>query len=151
MPVLVRRDGVREDLNGQRCDRLCDVRRPEAIVERGEEQRRGLARDARERDEDAGKNAGQRRRNDDAEHGAGSRCAERQRPFAKTGGNEAQQLFGRAHYDRDHEQAEGDAAGDRAESLHRKDDDAVGEDADDDRRHAVEHVGREADDRGEAR
>ena len=89
---------------------------------------------------------GQRRRQDDGEDGARPRRAERQRALAHRAGHEQQQLLGRARDDRDHHDAEREAAGERAELLERQHGDAVGEDADDDRRHAVERVGGEPDD-----
>ena len=66
VPVLVGRDGVGEDLNGERRDRLVEPRREEPVVERGEQQRRGLAGDARQRQQDAGDDAGRRGRQHDA-------------------------------------------------------------------------------------
>ena len=59
--------------------------------------------------------------------------------------HEQQQFLGRARDDRDHHDAERDAAGERAELLERQHRDPVDEDADDDRRHAVQRVGGEPD------
>ena len=66
VPVFVRRDRVGEDLHGERRDRLRQAGREEAVVERREEQRRRFAGDARQRQHDAGDDAGQRRGQDDA-------------------------------------------------------------------------------------
>src|SRR5215208_1855505 len=56
LPVrdVVRADGIGEDLERQRRDGLVEPHRPEVVAERGEEQRRGLARHARHGHEGAG-------------------------------------------------------------------------------------------------
>src|SRR6516225_5102058 len=52
VPVVVRCDRVREDLQRERRDRLIQSLMPEAVAERREQQRRGLARDAGDRHHD---------------------------------------------------------------------------------------------------
>ena len=151
VPVLVGRNRVGVDLHGQRRrSAASELRREEAVVERREEQRRRLAGDARQREHDAGDDARQRRRQHDGEDRARARRAERQRAFAHRAGHEQQQFLGRPRDDRNHHDAEREAAGERAELLERQHGDPVDEHADHDRRHAVQRVGGEPDERREA-
>ncbi len=76
---------------------------------------------------------------------------ERQRALLQALRYEPQQLLGRPHDERDHHDAQRDAAGQRRELLERQHGDAVREHADHDRRNAVERVGGEADGLGELR
>jgi hypothetical protein len=65
--------------------------------------------DARQREDDAGDDAGQRRGQDHAEHRPRPRRAERQRAFAHRARHQQQQLLRRARDDRDHHDAEREA------------------------------------------
>src|SRR5205823_4317975 len=147
MPVVIWRDGVREDLNRQRRDRLTDVRRPELIVECCEEQWRGFSRDARGRDENSGEDSGKGSRNNDAENRTAARRAESERSFPQSGRHKPNQLLGRPDDHRNHEKSKRETARDRTEAFDRKDCQPVREDSNHDRRHSVEHVGCEAHDR----
>src|SRR5687768_6478591 len=53
-PVVVRADGIGKDLQGHRGDRLVETYRPERVAKGGENQRRGLAGNARDGHEHAG-------------------------------------------------------------------------------------------------
>src|SRR5215213_7874861 len=79
VPLVVGADRVGEHLQRERGDRLAHLRGPELIAEGGEEQRRRLARHARDGDQHAGDDASERRAKDDLEGGAPSRIAERER------------------------------------------------------------------------
>ena len=79
MPVFVGRDGVGEDLDGERRDGLRHARAEVAVVERCEERRRGFAGHTRQRQHDTGDDAGRSRRQHDTEDRPRTRCAERQR------------------------------------------------------------------------
>ena len=114
VPVVVRRDRVGEDLHRQRRDRLHEGGAEEPVVERGEEQRRRLPGDARERQHDARDDPGQRRRQHDASSTRAPRVAPSARaPSRSVSRHQPQQLFGRAGDDRNHHDAERDAAGER--------------------------------------
>src|SRR6185312_2946858 len=75
VPVVVGTDCIVEDLKGQRGDRLRDRRGPELVAEGGEEERCGLAGDARERDEHARHDTGAGGAQHDREAGAPARIA----------------------------------------------------------------------------
>src|SRR5215813_8832443 len=62
VPVVVRRDRVREDLQRECRDRLVESLMPEAITERREQERRRLTRDARDGDHDSSDDPSARRR-----------------------------------------------------------------------------------------
>ena len=151
MPVLIGRNRVAEHLHGQRRDRLRQLRGEKPVIERREQQRRRFARNARERQHDAGDNAGKGGRQDDREDGARARRAERERALAHRFRDQQQQLFGRPRDNRNHHDAEGDPSGDGAELLERQDGNPVDEHADDDRRDAVQGVGGKAHQRSEPR
>src|SRR5277367_6247392 len=57
VPVVVRRNRVGENLQRHRSDGFGQAVRPTQIAKRGEHQRRGLARHAREREQNAGDNS----------------------------------------------------------------------------------------------
>src|SRR5215470_117868 len=88
MPVVVRRDCIREDLQGQRRDRLIEPLVPEAVAEGREEQRRRLSGYPRDGDHRAGDDAGARGRQYDAQQHLPFRDAERQRRLAQRGGHQ---------------------------------------------------------------
>src|SRR5579872_312739 len=75
VPVVVGADRIIEDLKGQRGDRLRDRCGPELVAEGREEQRCRFARDARQRHEHAGHDAGARGTEHDREAGAPPRVA----------------------------------------------------------------------------
>ena len=60
LPVLVGAERELEDDDRQARHRRVEVGAPELVVERGEQQRRGLAADARDREQHAGDHAGLR-------------------------------------------------------------------------------------------
>src|SRR4051812_46675215 len=60
MPIVVRADRVREDLQGKRCNWFREVRRPELIPEGRKQERRSFSCDASNGDEHT---------SDDASHG----------------------------------------------------------------------------------
>ena len=119
---------------------------PELVVERGEQQRRGLAADARDRQQDAGDDAGARRAIGDARDHQRARQAERGRRLAQRVGHQRQHVLGGAHHDRDHDDRERHRAGPAREVAHRRDHDLVDEQADDDRGRAQQDVVDEAHD-----
>ncbi len=143
VPLGVRGNRIREDLHREGRDRLCDVGGPEAVVQRGEQERRGFAGDARQRQQDAGQDSRQRRRHHDREDGAASCCPECKGSFLQRRRDQAQELLGRSHDERNHHDAERQSAGQRREAAVWQHGDAVDEHADDNRRHTVERVGRE--------
>ena len=61
LPVLVGAERELEDDDRQAGDRRVEIGAPELVVERGEQQRRGLAADAGDRQQHAGDHAGARR------------------------------------------------------------------------------------------
>ena len=69
MPVVVGRNGVGENLQRQRGDRFGQIVIPKAVAEGGEEQRRGFAGDARQRQQHAGDDALRRGAHDDVHDG----------------------------------------------------------------------------------
>ena len=58
LPVLVGAERELEDHDRQARHRRVEIGAPELVVERGEQQRRGLAADARDRQQHAGDHAG---------------------------------------------------------------------------------------------
>ena len=81
VPVVVGSSRIGVDLHGQRGDRLRRRDRPELVAERGEDQRRRLAGDARDGDERAGHDARQRRAQHDAERRAPLACSRAPAPL----------------------------------------------------------------------
>src|SRR5271154_5625954 len=69
MPVVVRRNRVGENLQRHRGDGFGQIVRPKTVAERGEKKRRGLARDAREREQNAGDNSLERGPDDNLHDG----------------------------------------------------------------------------------
>ena len=143
VPVVVGRNGVVENLQRQRGDGVGQFVRPEAVAEGGEQQRRGFAGHARQREQDAGDDAFERGAHDDLHDGAPLGDAQRERGFAVAVRHELQDFLGRAHDERNHHQAEHDAAGQRGKAFHRHDQQRINDDAPGDGRHAVEDVGGE--------
>src|SRR5208283_5425381 len=69
VPVIVRRNRVGENLQRHRGYWFGQFMRPMFIAERGEQQRSGFARDAREREQNAGDDSFQRGADDDLHDG----------------------------------------------------------------------------------
>ena len=124
---------------------------PEIVVERGEEQRRRLAGDARRRQQDAGDHAGPRRPPGDLHDHRRHRRAERRARFAQGARHEAQHVLGGAHDHRDRDDGERDAAGPAGIAAHRLHHERVDEEADQDGGRREQDVVDEADDFGELR
>ena len=82
VPVFVRRNGVGKNLQWQRRDRLGQVVVPKTIAKRGEKQRRGFARDAGEREQNAGNDSFRRGFHHDVHNRFPARDPERERGFA---------------------------------------------------------------------
>ena len=76
---------------------------------------------------------------------------EREGGFAVSVRHEEQDLFGRAHDQRDHHETERDSASVSGEALERNDDQSVNDHAPDDGRHAVQDIGDETQERVRAR
>ena len=101
LPVLVGAQRELEDHHRQVRHRRVHVGAPELVVERGEQQRRGLAGDARDREQHAGDHAGARRAVGDATDHLPVRRAERDGGLAQAVGHQPQHVLGRAHDHRD--------------------------------------------------
>ena len=127
--------------------RLQDVGVPVLVAERGEQQRRGLAADARQRQQDAGDDAGRGAAVQHLHDHLPLRHAERQRGLAHLRRHQAQHLVGGAHDHRQDDEGERDRAGERREvaaGLHH--DEGVDEQAEHDRRRRQQDVVDEAHD-----
>ena len=117
---------------------------PKPVAERGEEQRRGLTRHARQRQEDSRDDAFEGGADDDLHDHPPVGDAEGQRRFAIAVGHQQQHFLGGPHDEGDHDQAEHDAARPGGKRFHRHHHQRVNDNPPDDGRHAVEDVGREA-------
>ena len=140
---------VGEDQLRQRGDRLEHGRREELVAERGEQQRRGLARGPREREHDAGEDPGRGRRQHDAPDRPPAGRPEREGGLLLGGRHELQDLVGRSHDDREHQDAEGDSPRERREVAHRDDHPEVDDEPGHDRGQTEQHVHDEADPRSD--
>src|SRR6266496_4343326 len=140
MPLVERAGRVHVDLQRERLHRLADGQREIEIAERREEQRRGLARDARDADEASRHDPAHGGAFHDLERSAPARIPERQRRLPERVRHQADHLLRRARQHRDHQDGERDAAGQRREAAARFDDERPAHDADHDRRRAVQHV-----------
>ncbi len=90
---------------------------PEIVAEGGEEERRGLAGDAGEGEEDAGDDAAGGGFHHDVDGGLPAGDAEGEGGLAIPLGDEHEHLLGGAHDQRDHQAAEGQPAGVGGEAL----------------------------------
>src|SRR5262245_4674495 len=140
-----------EDEQRQRRLRLADEGgRQVGGPERGEDQRRGLARAARHGEHRAGDQPRRRGRQDDLERRLPAPRAHGGAGVAEVDWNELQDLLGGADDDRQHQDRERDATRDRPEAdPGAADEGSVDEQAHEDRWDACHHVGEEADGPGE--
>ena len=145
MPVLVGTDRVVEDLHGQRRRRLIGAEVPVLVVQRGEQQRRRLARRPRYREQDRGHDPAERRPQHYAQRSPPLWNSQREGGFAQRSRHQPHQLFRAPGQRGDHQHGQRDSTGERGEAAHRQDHQAVGNDSDHDRRDAGENLGREAD------
>jgi hypothetical protein len=111
LPILVRTERELENDHRQARHRRVEVRAPELIVQRGEQERRGLAADAGDGQQHAGDHAGARGAVADPHDRQRARHADRRGGFAQRVGNERQHVLGRAHHDRYDDHGERHAAG----------------------------------------
>ena len=128
---------------------LGQIETEELVAERGEQQRRGFAGDARGRQQHAGDQAGARRPVGNPLDHQRARQAERGCRLAQRIGHQQQHVLGGADHDRDHDHRQRQRAGQRGEAAHRHHDRAIDEQADDDRRRAQQDVVDEADHRSQ--
>ena len=119
LPVVERAHRELEDHDRQVGHRRVHVAAAELVVERGEEQRRGLAGDARDREQHAGDDAAahraQRHHQDHLPH----RRAERHRRLAQAVRHQLQHVLGGAHHHRHGDQRERHRARPAGEVLDR--------------------------------
>ena len=146
LPVGVGAHRELEDDDRQIRHRRVEVGAPELVVERGEQQRRGLAGDARDREQHAGQHALHRGAVGDHHDHLPLRRAERGRRLAQRARHQPQHVLGGAHDDRHHDDRQRHRAGPGREMAHRHDHHLVDEQADDDRRRAQQDVVDEAHD-----
>ena len=91
----------------------------ELIVQRGEEQRRRLAADPRDGEQNAGDEPGAGGPVGDPFYDGRTRQAESARRFTQGSGNEQQHVLGRPHDDRNDDHRQRDGAGYAREMAHR--------------------------------
>src|ERR1700677_4608378 len=117
MPVIVGGDGIGIYHHRKRSDRLTPSRTPETVAESSEQQRGGFAGYTRESEQHTG---------DDAAAGCGQNHGGDGPPFAgaqghgalaEAAGYGAKKLFGAAHGDGNHHDAESQATGNSREML----------------------------------
>src|SRR3989440_8709010 len=150
LPVVGRigRLRVLEDLQRHRRERLARVELQLVADERrGEEERRGLAGDARDRQGRAGDDPPDRLREHDAQRRPPAADAEGQARLARRLGYEREDLLRRPGNERDHQDRERERAREAALAVS-GDDEREDEDPDHDRRDAVQDVEREGDEEG---
>ncbi len=104
LPVLVRTHGELEDHDRQVRHGLVHVQGPELVVERGEQERRGLPADTRNRKQDARYDPRLRGAHGHKSDHLPLRRAECGRRFAQAIRNQAQHVFGGADHHGDHDQ-----------------------------------------------
>src|SRR5471032_2155222 len=143
-PVVVRAHGELVDHHRQVGDRHVHVGAEELVVERGEQQRRGLARDAGQRQQHAGDHAGLDGAQAHQHRHLPARRAEGEGRFEQAVGHQAQHVVGGAHHHRHGDQRQRDGAGITGEVVGVGDVQRVDEQADDDRRRRQHDVGDEA-------
>ena len=110
LPVLVGRERELEDDDRQARHRGVEVGAPELVVERGEQQRRGLAADAGDREQHAGDHAGFGGAVAHLGDHERARHAERGRGLAQLVRHQDQHVLGGAHHDRDDDHRQRDGA-----------------------------------------
>src|SRR3954469_2392938 len=130
MPGVVGTDGVGENLERQRGDRLTQARRPELVAEGGEQERGGFTGDSRDSDQRAGGDARECCPKYYGYRSSPSWIAKRECGFPERSRNDAEHLLGRACHQRDHHRAECHGAGQRGEMSDRADEKPPCEDAD---------------------
>src|SRR5579862_1161267 len=144
MQIVVRRDGVSEDLQGEGGDGVGETVVPETVSKGGEENGRGLSRDAGERQQDAGGDAPERGGHDDVDDDLPPRDAERQPGLPITLRHQVKDFLRGAHDDGEHEKPERDASrvgGEGPGGFHYQ---PIDDDAPYDGRDAVEDIAEEA-------
>src|SRR5674476_721243 len=151
VPVVVRADGVGEDLQRKRGDRLRQLRGPELIPQGGEEERRRFAGDARHGDEHTGDDAAKSGPKHDLERRPPPWVPERQRGLAQRLRNGAHHLLRGPRDERYHHGADCRATRQRGEVTERPHEKLPGENTHDDRREPIQHVGEESHGIGELR
>ena len=140
LPIGVGAHRELEDHDRQIGHRRVEVGAPELVVERGEQQRRRLAGDARDREHDAGHHALHRRAVGDHHDHLPLRRAERRRRLAQRVRHQAQHVLGGAHDDRDDDDRQRHRPGPGREMAHVDDHHLIDEEPDDDRRRAQQDV-----------
>ena len=121
VPVLVRADGVVEDLHRQRRGRLQSGRQFQYWLLSAVKSSGAVSPAARAIDEQrGGDDAAERRAQHHREAGAPRRHAERQRRLAQRARHQADHLLGGARQRRDHEDGQRHRAGQRREAVHRQ-------------------------------
>ena len=135
------------DHRGQRRHQAAEqVAGDDLGVRAEDEQRRGLAHDPGEAEQDAGDDARERRREHDLHDRLPLRHAERVRRLAQLVGHELEHLLGGAHHRRDHQEDQGEASPRTRTRCkpERRDPQGVDEQGGDDRGDAGEDVDHEA-------
>ena len=145
MLVVVRRDCVPVNLEGQRGDGPVEGNAPVGVAKGGEDEGGGFSGDAGEGQHAAGNDAGRCGLDGNGEDGAPVGNAEGQGCFADGMGHHEEHFFRGAGDGGDHHDAQGDAAGDGGEGHGRGNDESVDGHAHDDGGDAVEDVGGESD------
>ena len=145
-PIGVRTERVLEDHHRQIGHGSVHIGVPELVVERGEQQGRGFAADARHRQQDAGDDAAAGGAIDHIAHHLPLWRAEAGGGFAQGVGHQIQHVLGGAQDHGDHQERQRDRSGPRREMAHANNHQLINEEADDDRRRAEEDVVDEAND-----
>ena len=150
LPVFV--GALHEVVDGHRQvgHGLGQVEAEELVGERGEQQRRGFAGNARGRQQHAGDEAGARGAVGDPLDDQRARQPQRACRLAQRIGHQQQHVFGGAQHDGNDDHGQRQRTGDGREVAHRHHHRAVDEQADDDRGRAQQNVVDEADHRGQA-
>ena len=146
MPLLIRRNGVGEDLYRKRGDRTIEAGGPEPAVQRGEEQGRRLSGRPGHGQHDSGGDAGGCRAQDNPQGCAPAGHTQGEGCLAKGVGNQLQQFLRRPGDGGQHQDGQGQATGQRGEPFHRHDQQGVDEHAHDDRGDAGKDIGAESHD-----